>query len=82
MTTVQFDLPDDLVTLPEHTPERLRDLAREALIVRLLDQEVLTASWAAHVLGLSQRALLDLLASYRVSVFDETMDVQAEAQHG
>lgn len=82
MTTVHLDLPDDILALPNQTPERLRALAREALIVRLYDQGVITSGWAAQALGLSRREFLDLLGAYRVSEFDESMDIAAEARHG
>lgn len=82
MTIIHLDVPDDLLDLPNQTPERLRALAREALLVRLYDQGVITSGWAAQALGLSRREFLDLLGTYRVSEFDEQMDVAAEARHG
>lgn len=82
MTTVHLDLPNDILDLPDQTPESLRALAREALLVRLYDQGVITSGWAAHALGLSRREFLDLLGTYRVSEFDEHTDVAAEARHG
>ena len=81
-TTVHLDLPDDILALPNQTSESLRALARESLIVRLYDQGVITSGWAAQTLGLSRREFLDLLCAYRVSEFDESMDVAAEARHG
>ncbi len=80
MTTVQFDVPNDLFELPNQTTESLRMLAREALLVRLYDQGVISSGWAAQTLGLSRRAFLDLLGTYRVSEFDEQMDVVDEAR--
>ncbi|MDW8213952.1 MAG: UPF0175 family protein [Roseiflexaceae bacterium] len=82
MTIIHLDVPDDLLDLPNQTSERLRALAREALLVRLYDQGVITSGWAAQALGLSRREFLDLLGTYRVSEFDEQMDVAAEARHG
>ncbi|PDV96892.1 UPF0175 family protein [Candidatus Chloroploca asiatica] len=82
MTTVHLDLPQDMLDLPNQTPESLRALAREALLVRLYDQGVITSGWAAQVLGLSRREFLDLLGTYRVSEFDESIDVAAEARYG
>ncbi len=81
MTTVQFDVPNDLFELPNQTPESLRVLAREALLVRLYDQSVISSGWAAQTLGLSRRAFLDLLGTYRVSEFEELLDVADEAQY-
>jgi predicted HTH domain antitoxin len=82
MTTVQLDLPTELFHLPNQTSESLGALAREALIVRLYDRGLVTAGWAAQTLELSRREFLDLLGSYRVSAFDEALDVAAEALHG
>ena len=82
MTTVQLDLPNDLLALPNQTTESLRVLAREALLVRLYDQGVISSGWAAQTLGVSRHAFLDLLGAYRVSEFDEQMDVVDEARHG
>lgn len=82
MTTVHLDLPNDILDLPNQTRESLRALAREALLVRLYDQGVITSGWAAQALGLSRREFLDLLGTYRVSEFDDQMDVAAEAGHG
>lgn len=81
MTSVQLDLPHDILTLPNQTAASLQSLAREALIVRLYDQGAVTSSWAAQALGLSRRELLALLGTYRVSEFDDHLDVAAEAQH-
>lgn len=81
MTTVQLELPTDILDLPDLTEDSLRALAQEALIVRLYDQGLITSGWAAQALGLTRRAFLDLLGTYGVSEFDEQMDVAAEAQH-
>ncbi len=81
MTTVQLDLPNDLFDLPNQTTESLRVLAREALLVRLYDQGVISSGWAAQTLGVSRYAFLDLLGTYRVSEFEEPMDVADEAQY-
>ena len=82
MTTVQLDVPNDLLALPNQTTESLRVLAREALLVRLYDQGVISSGWAAQTLGVSRRVFLDLLGAYRVSEFDAQVDVVDEARHG
>jgi hypothetical protein len=79
MTTLQIDYPDELLTLAGASPDTLAALAREALVVRLYDQGKLSSGQAARLLGLTRWEFLDLLGRYNVSVFDETMDVAAEA---
>ena len=59
MTSVQLELPNDILDLPDQTEASLRALAREALIVRLYDQGVVTSGWAAQALGMVRREFLD-----------------------
>jgi hypothetical protein len=47
MATIQIELPDEVLNLPNQSEETLRTLAREALLVRLLRQRVITTRWAA-----------------------------------
>lgn len=81
MAMLQIELPDDILFLPSQTEETLRMLAREALLVRLYDQGIVTSGWAAQALGISRREFLDVLGRYSVSEFDEPMNVSAEALH-
>ncbi len=82
MTTIEIQLPDDVLTLSPHTPETLQLLAREALLVRLYEQGLVTTGWAAQALGISRRAFLQLLGQYGVSEYDDAVDVASEAAHG
>lgn len=81
MTVLQIEYPADLLEQLGQTKETVEALAREALVVRLYDQGRISSGRAAQVLGLSRRAFLDLLGQYKVSYFDESMDVAMEAGH-
>lgn len=81
MTVLQIEYPADLLEQLGQTKETVEALAREALVVRLYDQGRISSGRAAQVLGLSRRAFLDLLGQYKVSYFDESMDVATEAGH-
>ncbi len=79
MVTLSVQLPDELLSKGK---AQLEALAREALIVRLYDLGDLSSGEGAELLGISRREFLDLLGRYRVSIFDDTMDVRAEAGYG
>ncbi len=74
-----FDLDGMLVLLPRTS--RVPGLARESLLVGLYDLGKISSGRAAEVLGISRREFLDLLGHYRVSEFDEEMDVEQERHH-
>lgn len=80
MTTIQIDYPEELLDPTDQTAASLERLAREALLVRLYDLGKLSSGKAAELLGISRREVLDLLGTYNVSEFDDTMDLAAEAQ--
>ena len=82
MAKLPIDYPDDLLALPDQTPESLELLAREALLVRLYSLGQLGSGRAAEILGASRREFLDVLSHYGVSIFDEPIDVRAEAELG
>ena len=82
MAKLLIDYPDDLLALPDQTPESLELLAREALLVRLYSLGQIGSGRAAEILGTSRREFLDLLAHYGISIFDEQTDLRAEAQLG
>jgi len=63
-------------------PAELETLGREALLVRLYALGVLTSGEGAHFHGISRREFLDLLDAYHVSIFDEAVDLQHEAELG
>lgn len=70
--------PDELQVLTRQPPERLNQLAREALLVRLYDLGEISSGQAAEFLGIPRRAFLDVLGTYHVSVFDDDLDVAEE----
>ena len=82
MTTLQIDYPEELLAITDESPDGLARMAREALLVHLYDLGKVSSGQAARWLGLTRVAFLDLLAHYNVSVFDESMDVAAEAHRG
>jgi predicted HTH domain antitoxin len=80
MTRIQFDCPDDL--LAGKDPARLAKLAQEAFLVRIYQLGQISSGRASEILHISRREFLDLLGEHGVSIFDEDMDVEAEARCG
>ncbi len=78
MRTIQITLPDD--PLQSIDDERLASLAREATLVRLYDQGLISSGQAAKALGITRWDFLDLLGSYGVSFFDDTADLAQEVR--
>jgi predicted HTH domain antitoxin len=79
---LEIDCPDELLTPAGQTKSDLEKLAQEALLVRLFHLGAISSGRAAEILHLSRRAFLDLLGRYGVSVFDEQIDLPAEAGRG
>ncbi|MGH2458282.1 MAG: UPF0175 family protein [Chloroflexota bacterium] len=79
MRTLEIQYPDDVLAGIDE--ERLRVLAREAFFVKLYEQGLLSSGRAARLLGTSRSEFLDLLGRYRVSYFDASGDLAAEARH-
>ena len=77
---LQLDYPDELLQIADRT--ELEHLAREALLVRLYDLGKVSSGRAARILGVSRRQFLDTLGQYGVSVFDESIDFDAESRRG
>lgn len=73
---VEIEYPDDL--LAEIGEEDLRDIAREALFVKLYSNGILSSGRAARLLGITREEFLDLLGRYGVSYFDPSDDLRAE----
>lgn len=71
------------LTLPEKfvdkNEQQLEALATEALVVRLYALGEISSGEGAELLGITRRDFLDLLGTYNVSIFDDTMDVLKEA---
>jgi predicted HTH domain antitoxin len=82
MASLQLELPEDLLDLPGQTLASLEQLGREAVLVRLYELGQISSGRAAEVLRISRRDFLDLLGSYHVSIFDEQLDLEAEARRG
>ena len=82
MPTIQIECPDDLLGLPGQTKADLEKLALEAFVVRLYELGQISSGRGASLLHLSRREFLDLLGRYGVSVFDEQVDLEAEASRG
>jgi predicted HTH domain antitoxin len=62
--------------------QQLEALAQEALLVKLYAQGKLSSGRAAEIPGISRRAFLELLDRNGISVFDQDIDLEAEAARG
>jgi predicted HTH domain antitoxin len=82
MPRLEIDCPDELLTPLGQTQAALEQLAQEAFLVRLYHLGEISSGRAAEMLHMSRRAFLDLLGRYGVSVFDEQIDLPAEAGRG
>jgi predicted HTH domain antitoxin len=80
MTRIPIDCPDELTN--GQSTAALASLAQQAFLVRLYQLGRISSGRAAEVLRLSRREFLDILGEYGVSLFDEDMDVEAEARRG
>jgi hypothetical protein len=81
MKLLELAVPDDLYAVLGE--DEMRALAQEALVVRLYAMGTIGSGRAAQLLGLTRRAfLVDVLGRYRVSHFDEDIDLAAEAARG
>jgi predicted HTH domain antitoxin len=80
MTTYHTTLPDDLAAAlaTETDHAALQAIAQEAFVVRLFALGKISSGKVAQLLTISRREALDLISSYNVSIFDETMDLEAE----
>ena len=82
MPRLEIDCPDELLTPVGQTKAALAMLAQEAFLVRLYHLGEISSGRAAEMLQLSRHAFLDLLGRYGVSIFDEQIDLPAEAGRG
>jgi predicted HTH domain antitoxin len=82
MPRLEIDCPDELLTPAGQTKARLEKLAQEAFLVRLYALGELSSGRAAEILRVPRRAFLDVLGRYGVDVFDDNIDLQAEAPRG
>ncbi len=82
MSTLNISLPDDIRNTLSIGEEELAALALEALLVRLYERGDLSSGKAAEILHITRAEFLDVLGTYGVSMFDEDIDLLAEAQRG
>lgn len=82
MPTIAIECPAEWLGPTGQTQGELEKLAQEAFLVRLYEMGQLSSGRAAALLHLSRREFLDLLGRYGVSVFDEEVDLEAEARRG
>lgn len=81
MKSLELVVPDEIYTTLGEA--EVRDLAQEALLVRLYALGKLGSGRAAQLLGVSRRTFLfETLGRSSLSHFDEDMDLVAEARHG
>ena len=81
MKSLELVVPDDVYTTLGEA--KVRELAQEALLVRLYALGKLGSGRAAQLLGVSRRTFLfEVLGRYGLSHFDETMDLVAESKRG
>ncbi len=74
MRTIQINLPDNLV-VKEYDVKML-------VASKLYEQGQLTAGQAAEVAGLSKRTFIELLGSYGVSIFSNSIsDLYSDIKH-
>lgn len=80
MAALRIQVPEELLdTLGE---SKMEALAQEAFLVKLYDMGETSSGRAAEIRGVSRREFLDILGRYRVSVFDDTMNLADEARLG
>ncbi|MDQ5825477.1 MAG: UPF0175 family protein [Chloroflexota bacterium] len=82
MSTLNISLPDDVRNALSIGEEELTALALEALLVRLYERGDLSSGKAAELLHITRHKFLDVLGAYGVTIFDEDVDLVAEAQRG
>jgi hypothetical protein len=82
MPRLKIDCPDELLKTSGQTAATLALLAQEAFLVRLYHLGEISSGRAAETLQISRRAFLDVLGRYGVDVFDDQVDLEAEAARG
>jgi len=79
---ILIECPDELIETLGQTKAELQKLAQEAFLVRLYDLGQISSGRAAEILHMSRREFLDLLGQCGISLFDEEVDLEAEASRG
>ena len=81
MKSLELVVPDEIYTMLGEA--EVRDLAQEALLVRLYALGKIGSGQAAQLLGVSRRTFLfEVLGRYGLSHFDENIDLMAESKRG
>ena len=80
MIRIPIECPDELMN--GQNAAALAKLAQQAFLVRLYQLGRISSGRAAEVLQLPRREFLDILGEYGVPLFDEAIDVEAEARRG
>jgi predicted HTH domain antitoxin len=80
MTQIKIDCPDELLT--DKSLVETAALAQQAFVVRVYQLGHISSGKAAEILHISRRDFLNVLGNYGVSIFDEDVDIQAEARCG
>jgi predicted HTH domain antitoxin len=81
MQQITLELPDDLATAVQMTPEELQAQIRLMAAVKMFELGKLSSGKAAELAGLSRVAFLEACGRYRVSVFNyPPEELEAEMQ--
>lgn len=72
MTTIQIDLPDDVLLSLKETPEGIAKIIRMAAAAKLYELGKLSSGRAADLAGLPRASFLQTLARYGVLIFEMT----------
>ena len=71
--TLAVEVPEDLVTLLG-SPETAAAKAREALVLQLLREGLISQGKAARLLGITRWDILDLMAQHQIPSGPQTVD--------
>ena len=74
MTTIQIELPDEVLLSLKETPEGLANVIRMAAAAKLYELGKLSSGRAADLAGLPHVSFLQALAQYGVAIFDLSED--------
>ena len=72
MSTIQIELPDEILLALKETPEGLSQRIRMLAAAKLYEMGQLSSGRAAELAGVTRVSFLQLLGDYGVSVFEAT----------